>query len=557
MYSQVTKFKQPKILFAVLGLTALAIAALAVTLAAGGAQAQTADNTYADPQPCGPGAGTAFMPEPHEVTTGRFLLFDTYWQNTTGSGPDDVNSGVLHTNTCPPKLVTTTQTDDDGNTTTVTTLGDSGIDIDEAIFHVLDTHKKPVVATNAEATAGQLSLEEYPEVRRALGLRGADGTELPVPDGTQVWWLQLDDPDTGTESSPVNETSDLALGFSARHLDGKYWHNNAGGSPLFYRLEVERHPTHPNSYPHLLAHTAPEIDNTPQTAKWSSARVGVGVFELEPGQFQDLQWVFTGAGTYEIRVEMVAYVRQASNPPVGADADWEPISENETETSEVKRYIFQVGDLLAEQEPPVFGVNLSVPENSAAGTAIGDPIPVYRTESTILRYLLAGEGSDQFTTEALTEPHRVQIKVAGGASLDFETQPAYDLTLGVSNAVDHEGNPDDVIDDVLAVAIEILDAPELSVSLDTPTPQRNEAVRWTARIESLPGDATNVVYHWSIYSTGVPHWTDVEGSTGSLFILTGRERFGDVKARVYATYTDGDGNNQTVPAVESDWAHWQ
>ena len=71
-----------KLFGAVLALALIAAVAVAVTLTTGPAQAQTPDNAYADPQPCGPGAATAFMPEPHEVTTGHFALFDAYWEIT-------------------------------------------------------------------------------------------------------------------------------------------------------------------------------------------------------------------------------------------------------------------------------------------------------------------------------------------------------------------------------------------------------------------------------------------------------------------------------------------
>ena len=102
------------------------------------------DNTYPDPQPCGPGAGTAFMEEPHEIQTGHYALFDAYWRippstggegtstgggetsgststdgllgsgtaGQGGSGPDTTTAGVgvLHTNLCPPEVMQTTTT---------------------------------------------------------------------------------------------------------------------------------------------------------------------------------------------------------------------------------------------------------------------------------------------------------------------------------------------------------------------------------------------------------------------------------------------------------------
>ncbi|MYC38009.1 MAG: hypothetical protein F4X66_14005, partial [Chloroflexi bacterium] len=74
---------------AMLAMAALVITLLAVNFAAGPALAQNADNTYPDPQPCGPGAATAFMEEPHELTSGHYALFDSYWQWTKESTEDD------------------------------------------------------------------------------------------------------------------------------------------------------------------------------------------------------------------------------------------------------------------------------------------------------------------------------------------------------------------------------------------------------------------------------------------------------------------------------------
>ena len=506
----ITNASAPLKLFgAVLALAALIVAALA--LAAGvGAQAGTpgtAGNTYADPQPCGPGANTAFQPEPHEVTTGHFYLFDTYWQNTTATQSSNGNTGVLRTNTCPPKLTTTTETDGE-DTTTTTTLTDSGIDVDEAIFHVLDKHKTTIVAgASGDPNRDKLRLDHYPEV---------DDTDT-VDAGDQVWWLRLEDPNlTG------DQTSDLTLGFSTKRFDEKYWARDNDQPAFRYMFEVERNPgIAPSAHPHLLAYKkrGADVGGTVARAElvWDSAKVHVKALTMEPGQLEDLQWVFTKPGTYAISVHLLGFVRQ-SNPKAttetGYDANWKRISPNDTETSEVKRYVIQVGAPLDEEEPPVFGVNLNVPENSAAGTALGDPIPVYRTESATLEYSLTGEDSDQFTTEALTEPHRVRIKVADGADLDFETKPAYDLTLGVSNKKDHEGNADDVIDDALAVRIDLEnvdEGPRLALSATNTNPHIGNVITIRAVMHDAPSGSTPVLtWYWKddgIHST----WSTVIG----------------------------------------------
>ena len=492
-----------------LALSALAITLLAVAIAGGSVQAQSVTptptpvvNTYPDPQPCGEGAATAFQPEPHEIKSGHFALFDSYWRATGAS------TGVLHTNLCPPLVVKKTETQN-FETVTVTTRSSSGIDIDEAIMHVLDKHKVDVVATNAEATDGQLSLEEYPEVRKALGIGATDA----VPEGTQVWWLRLDDPDTAKD-----ETSDLSLGFSTALFDSDHWLTSAdtdedgNAQPMHYKFEVERFPgSNPADVPHFLAYEAPKSDNAEQRAVWNSIRPDIDDDDmtLDPGEYRALQWVFTKSGTYLLSVHLQGFVRK-DNPhakdDIEYDMNWEPISGNETATGEVKQYTIQVGSDLSEMEPPLFGVNLSVSENSPGGVRVGGPIPVYESEADALTYSLGGDGHASFKAVEATDPrgsapHAVQIVVADNANLDYETKSSYNLTLSVTDGVDHENNKDDMVDDTLAVRIDLEDqAPGLELYPDPYTEfvPVGETVKLIALYEPTPAQRDEMfIYQWA------------------------------------------------------------
>ncbi len=498
---------------AAIALAALVITLLAVTFATGPAQAQNAGNTYPDPQPCGTGAAEASQPEPHEVTEGHFALFDAYWRTTEPINTTDgtVNTGVLHTNLCPPKVTQTTKRVR-GRTVTTTTRHVSNIDIEEAIMHVLNKHKVDVVATNAEATSGQLSLEEYPDVRKAFHLGPSD----PLPSGTQVWWLRLDDPDTvddpNTPEKENDETSDLSLGFSTLLLDGNYWLKGTEGNPMRYKFEVKSYPTGPADDPHFFTYEAPKAGNAEAELVWDSTKPDIDDDDmlLDPGEYRALQWVFTKPGTYVVSVHLEGFVRKV-NPHLpdhpDYDANWEPISENEDETSGVKKYTIQVGDKLDETEPPIFGVSLSVAENTPAGVSVGGPVPVYNADADDLYYGLAGDGSDNFKTEKTTDPHAVQILVADGASLDFETKepkpPSYELKLTVTDKLDHEGNPQDEgeveIDDTMIVMIALEDqAPGLDLQVDQAYPAVGETVNFIARYEPTPELVDQAVdYVWA------------------------------------------------------------
>ncbi len=485
---------QLKLYGAVLVLTALVATVVAIAMA-GGAQAQSLDNTYPDPAPCGPGALTASMEEPHEIRSGHFALFDAYWELThraSNDDPRDTHGGIMHINECPPEMVKATE-EDEGEVKTVITRTAYGIDISEAIMHVLDGHQVAVVATNAEATAGQLSLEEYPEVRRGLGLLGPNNTTLPVPAGTKVWWLRLDDPDT----TDKDETSDLGMGFSAALFDSKYWLTSKeeeldDRQPMRYMFEAERYPgSDPAEVPHFYAYEAPKEGNAEAEIVWDSTRVHYPeqAMELEPGEYRPVQWIFTKAGTYEVSTNFRGFVR-TSNPHQSGDdeydANWKRISSDDTATTGEKTFTFQVGSELAETEPPMFGVNLRAHEDASAGDHVGEPIRVFDAEVPALTYTLSGKGHGNFSVTSRTHPNAAQIVVASGADLNYDSQKSYDLVLEVSDGKDHEGNDDDSVDHYIGVEIDLIQHPHVIVSASKHTPATGESVTLFIGVRGLP-----------------------------------------------------------------------
>ena len=514
MYTLTHASTSLKLFGAILALVIIATIAVAVTLTAGPTQAQNATNTYDDPQPCGPGAAKAFQPEPHEVTTGHFALFDAYWQWTSSDNLD--NTGVLRTNTCPPRL--SQSENDEGET--VTTLTASGIDIDEAIIHVKDKHKATVVAGDADDTnLSHLSLIKFPDVKNYAEV------------GDHVWWLRLDDPDFSGDQS-----SDLGLGFSTKRFDSQYWHADDGYPPLRFKFELVRNPgIEPDEHPHFLAYRVHQPNVPGSRLVWDSDAADTKDMMMEAGQLESLHWVFTKPGTYEISVHLQGWVRQKR--PAGAGKDWLPISSKETETSEVKRYVIQVGSALAEVEPPRFGVSRSVAENSAAGTDVGDPVLVF-SEASDLEYSLSGDGHQNFTASATAaeDPYSVQIQVAEDASLDYETESTYDLILEVSNKIDHESNPDPAIDHTLAVRITLEDVPTSAViQADKPNPVAGETVTFTTTVTDF-GDGNSLNYHF----------TDSRGAhTGSNTLSIQRDQPGTETVDLYVTYLPPGGDPQT------------
>ncbi|MDE2939472.1 MAG: hypothetical protein OXR67_11245 [Chloroflexota bacterium] len=519
---------------AVLVLTLIAAVAVTITLTAGPTQAQNAtNNTYDDPQPCGLGAATAFQPEPHEITKGHFALFDVYWQRTGTS------TGLLRTNTCPPNVTQTTELDRDGNETTTTSLLPSGIDIREAIFHILDKHEATVVS-GADTSGGahgsgdaQISTDDY----RRLGEY--------VSIGDPVWWLRLDD--AGLSDA---ETENLSLGFSTERFSYQYWATEDNSPPFRYMFELERNPgIDPAKHPHFLAY---RTGASGMELVWNSAAVHTQPLEMEPGQFEHLEWIFTQPGTYELWVHLRGEVRGVDNVPVGAGDDWAPISNNETETNEVRRYVIQVGDRLAEHEPPRFGFSYTIDENTPPGTEVAQPsINVLTEEPTDLEFSLSGEGADDFALDSTSSPDRVKIRVADDANLDFERQPDYDLLLNVTDNIDHESNPDPSIDHFIAIQIELNDIkPSVRLVPSKTNPAKGESVHLTIvweNFEEVVGE-----YDW-VVAENDSSFTEGTSDQNNAWIWSGSHEFSHtgifVLTVTYRSAPDGPTTDLTATAT--------
>ena len=76
---------------------------------------------------------------------------------------------------------------------------------------------------------------------------------------------------------------------------------------------------------------------------------------------------------------------------------------------------------------PLNAVTREIPENTAPGTPVGDPVIATDPDGDALTYALSG--SNAFTID----PNTGQITVADGADLDYETTPSYIITVRASD----------------------------------------------------------------------------------------------------------------------------
>ena len=172
---------------------------------------------------------------------------------------------------------------------------------------------------------------------------------------------------------------------------------------------------------------------------------------------------------------------------------------------------------------PVFpgaAASRSVPENTAWDSNVGAAVAATDADGDALTYSLSG--SPQFYVESDTG----QIKVAPGASLNYEATVAYTVTVRVGDGKDAQGIPDgSVFDDAIAVTIGVTDvaeppnapsAPTLSHSPDNPATALEAS--WS---EPATVDRPDVAdYDLRYRAAGAAGWTswDITGALSSATI---------------------------------------
>lgn len=212
---------------------------------------------------------------------------------------------------------------------------------------------------------------------------------------------------------------------------------------------------------------------------------------------------------------------------------------------------------------PMFQVTRSVPENSSAGTNVGDTIAVREPDSgDTLTFSLTGEGAGNFTVSSVTGG--AQITVGTGADLDYEITQSYDLTLGVSDGKDAAGDPDSSIDHTIAVRVDIIDDPwdsgTLSVRAENPA-TLSASVTFTAEVTGLPSGHGSITYSWrtrSKLSGGTfSTWVTVPLHSGHTYEVTSSDEARVFQVEVTARVNDDQGVTRTIgPTIaEVEWAN--
>ena len=151
--------------------------------------------------------------------------------------------------------------------------------------------------------------------------------------------------------------------------------------------------------------------------------------------------------------------------------------------------------------PPIFAPNtpveLSVPENSGAGEAVG--VVAASDPGDTLSYRLSGEGSDKFEMD---DTGRITVK--SGAVLDYESQPTHTVTVTATDSADQSV--------AVNVAIRMVDVDEppppvapMSIKRNADNPTSTLDVSWTAPV--VPSDVPPITgYELQYREQGETDW---------------------------------------------------
>ena len=108
----------------------------------------------------------------------------------------------------------------------------------------------------------------------------------------------------------------------------------------------------------------------------------------------------------------------------------------------------------------------TVPENSARGTNVGNPVTATDSDSAdTLTYSLSGTDSRSFTINSSTG----QIQTRSGITYNFEARNSYTVTVVVRDRKDTAGDDSEAIDDRITVNINLTDVNEAPVITNTAT----------------------------------------------------------------------------------------
>ena len=189
----------------------------------------------------------------------------------------------------------------------------------------------------------------------------------------------------------------------------------------------------------------------------------------------------------------------------------------------------------------------TLPENSGAGVnVVGGVITATDSDSgDTLTYSLTGTDAGSFEIDSSGQ---LKTKTGVTHSFDFESATkSYSVTVEVSDSKDAAGDADTVIDDTIAVTINLTNVDEAgTVTLPATFVGGTEA---TASVTDPDGTVSGESWRWARGDTATGSFSNIGGATSASYEPVAADVGKYLRATV--TYTDPEGSGKTARAVSS------
>ena len=195
--------------------------------------------------------------------------------------------------------------------------------------------------------------------------------------------------------------------------------------------------------------------------------------------------------------------------------------------------------------PPAFTdtapTTRSVDENTASASNIGAAVAATDADNDTLVYGLTGTDASSFSIDSTSG----QLKTS--ASLDFETDSSYSVSVTVHDGKDGIGGDDTTVDATIAVTISVINKDEAGTVTLPATFTGGTAA--TASVSDLDGTVSSPSWRWARGITATGSFSNIGGATAASYTPVAADVGKYLRATV--TYTDPEGSGKTASAVSS------